>query len=172
MYFLERPNIKTMKAWRAAPFRHLMHFVLERCRGTVVTETPPRQSTLLQRIASYNPDGLAGQGATKPLSDPTLAQRKLHVLWCSRCKKWPCFGRKGLGGRNKAPAKLSQTEVTPYDTEVVFYGRCPRKYCKECYVDGAGGDEDQSTWVSLCRPERKRSQVTASCAKQGCRTML
>ena len=80
--------------------------------------------------------------------------RSVHVLWCHCCRRVSAFKRQSRNGRGKIPALLAPAEVVPYATEVVFCGRCPRKLCKECYVNGVGADEDRSTWVSLCCPGR------------------
>lgn len=135
-------------------------FVLERSGGTVVRKTRTREPAPLRRIAGFNPDPpgrSAGKGArpAKNPSDSGLAQRSTHVLWCHKCTRVP--GHKpqsrdpqSRGGRVNARGKLvPAVEVTPYNTEVIFCGGCPRKLCKDCYVNGDGHNDDQSTWVSL-----------------------
>ena len=151
----EHPNIKFIITDAPRHSSTTLRFVLGRSGGTVVaSEASPREPAPLRQIPRFNPDpdGFAGQEArlAKTPSDPNLAQRTTHVLWCHSCQRMPPFKMNSRHGHTSIPANLVPAEVTPHDTEVVFCGGCPRKLCKECYVNGVGADEDQSTWVSLC----------------------
>lgn len=123
-------------------------FMSDLCRGVVKSTRTPRQPALVRRIASHNadPNGAArGERARLPAAEAKKAKkqtasaiRKIHVLWCGACMRVPAL----TGSRRSRTAAP--------ETNVVFCGQCPRKWCLDCFMDLPGTVKNRTAqWVSV-----------------------